>query len=98
MDLLRRPRTMLKTLYFSRDHQFFQVSQGITFLYDRGRKPFSFIGRGGIIFDQGTTLSKIINQESHRGASHWATWTGCLYKCTPDFWIKEIIRKRNVKI
>ena len=32
--LFRRRRTMLKILYFSRDHQFFQKSLGIKFLYD----------------------------------------------------------------
>ena len=33
-----RPRTVLKILYFSRGHQFFQISRGIKSLYDRGRK------------------------------------------------------------
>ena len=34
-ELFRRPRTMLKILYFSGDQKFFQKSPGINFLYDR---------------------------------------------------------------
>ena len=37
-ELFRRPRTMLKMPYFSGDHQFFQKSLGINFLYDRARE------------------------------------------------------------
>ena len=42
-ELFRRPRTMLKKLYFSGDHQFFQKSPGIKFIYDLGRKRFHLL-------------------------------------------------------
>ena len=37
-ELVRRPRTMVKILYFRGGHQFFQISLGIKSLYDGGRK------------------------------------------------------------
>ena len=37
-ELFRRPRAMLKILYFSGDHHFFQKSPRINFLYHRGRE------------------------------------------------------------
>ena len=39
-ELLRRPRTMLKILYFSGDQKYFQKSPRINFLYDRSKKRF----------------------------------------------------------
>ena len=37
-ELVRRTRTMLKILYFSRGYEFFKILSGIKFIYDRGRK------------------------------------------------------------
>ena len=65
-------------LYFSGGDQFFQISPGITSLYDWGRKHV-FIGRGGIICDQGGNFSKSTDRGSHQRASHRGTWTGCIY-------------------
>ena len=52
-ELVRRPTTMLKTLYFSGAYQFFQISPGIKFIYDRGRKYFlaeeAYFGTGVVI-------------------------------------------------
>ena len=59
---------MLKKLCFSEDNQFFQISPGIKSLYDWGRKSL-FIGRGGMIWDQGGNFSKFIDRGSQRGAS-----------------------------
>ena len=42
-ELFQRPRTMLKIFYFSVDHQFFQKSLGIKFLYDWGRERFHLL-------------------------------------------------------
>ena len=44
-ELVQRPTTMLKTLYFSRGNQFFQISPGIKSLYDRVRKVFYLLAR-----------------------------------------------------
>ena len=38
---------------------------------------YSFIGLGGIIWDQEENFSKLIDWGSHRGAYHQNTWTGC---------------------
>ena len=43
-----------------------------------GVKTHSFIGRGDIIWELGDNFSKFIDRGSHRGASHWGTWTGCI--------------------
>ena len=40
-ELFPRPKDMLKIL--SRDHQFFQKSPGIKFLYDWGKELFNFM-------------------------------------------------------
>ena len=42
-ELVRRPTIMLKILYFSGGYQFFQISPGIKFIYDRGRKGIHFL-------------------------------------------------------
>ena len=39
-------------------------------------RTFSFIGRGGIIWDRGGTFRKITDRGSYRGTSHQGTWTG----------------------
>ena len=75
VEFFRRPRTMLKILYFSGDHQFFQNPPGINFLMT-GIAPFSDIGRGGIIWNRGGTFKKIINPGGSRGLSHRGSWTG----------------------
>ena len=41
--LFRRPKTMLKILYLSGNHKFFQKLPGIKFLYDRDRKSFCLL-------------------------------------------------------
>ena len=79
VELFRRIRTMLKIFYVSGHHQFFHNSPGINFL-TTGVAPFSYIGRGSIIWNWGGTFSKIINRGGHRGASHRSTWTGCFGK------------------
>ena len=66
---------MLKKLYYSRGDQLFQILQGITSLYDWGRKHL-FIDQGGIIWNRGGNFSKFINRGSHRGTSHRGPWTG----------------------
>ena len=30
-----------------------------------------------MILERGGTFRKIVDQGSHRGVSHWGTWTGC---------------------
>ena len=77
VELVQRPRTMLKTLYFIGGHQFFQISEWYK-SFMTGVKIFSFIGRGSIIWDRGDNFSKFIYQRTHRGASHRGTWTGCI--------------------
>ena len=77
-ELVRRPRTMLKMLYFGGSYQFFQISPGIKSLYDRGKK---LIGRRDIIWVRGGNFSKFIDQGSHRDASHRGTKTGCSSSC-----------------
>ena len=74
-ELVQRFRTMLKKIYFGGGDQFFQISSGVKFLHDWGRK-YLFIGRGGIILDRGSNLSKFIYRKSHRGTYHRGTWTG----------------------
>ena len=88
-ELFQRPRTMLKILYFSGDHHFFQKWQRINFLYHRGRElsiygELSIYCWGGIIWDRKDTFSKIINRRGHRGASDQGTWTMCVkgWHCT----------------
>ena len=44
-ELFRKPRKMLKILYFRGDQQFFQKLPGIKFLYDRGRELFHLLAR-----------------------------------------------------
>ena len=78
--LFRRPRTMLKILYFSQDHQFVQKSPGIKFLYDQGIKLFHLLAKEAWFFQQGDSFSKIINRGSHRGTCHQGTSTGCLQR------------------
>ena len=56
VELLRRPRTMLKILDFGRNHQLFQNLQGIEFLYDWGRKPFYLLA-GEAKYRTGEALS-----------------------------------------
>ena len=46
-ELIPRLRTMLKILYISGAHQFFQISPGIKPLYDRGKKLFYVLVGGG---------------------------------------------------
>ena len=54
-ELVRRPTTMLKILYFSGAYQFFQISPGIKFIYDRGRKHYlaeeAHFGTGEVILE-----------------------------------------------
>ena len=38
VELVERPRTMLKILYFGGGYQIFQISPGVKSLYHRGRK------------------------------------------------------------
>ena len=38
VELVQRPRTMLKKLYFGVGYQIFQISPGVKSLYHRGRK------------------------------------------------------------
>ena len=66
---------ILKILYFSGDQQFFQKSPGYIF-FMIGVENFSFIGRGGTIWDRGDSSSKIINRGGHQGASIRDTLTG----------------------
>ena len=64
-------------LYFSGEHQFFQRSIGIKFLYDQGRKLFHFLA-GETYFGTGDALfAKLSTGESYWGASHRGTWIGC---------------------
>ena len=53
---------MLKKLCFSEDNQFFQISPGIKSLYGWGRKRL-FIGRGGMIWDQGGISANLLTGE-----------------------------------
>ena len=41
-----------------------------------GVETCSFVGRGGIIWDQGDSFSKFIDRGSQRGSSRRDTWTG----------------------
>ena len=77
-ELVQKPRITLKILYFSGDHQVFQISS----LYDRGKKTYSFIGQGGITWDWGGNFRKFIDRGSHHDTSHWGNWTGCMTGCT----------------
>ena len=73
VELVQRPTTILKVLYFSADNQFYQYSPGIKTLYNRGNFFLLFIGREGIIWEWGGNFSKIIHRGSHRGTSHQGT-------------------------
>ena len=42
-ELIQRPKTMLKILYFSKEQQFFQKFPGIKFLYNRARQIFHLL-------------------------------------------------------
>ena len=42
-----------------------------------GKKSYSFVGWGGIIWDWGDNFNKFIDQGSNQGTSHWGTWTRC---------------------
>ena len=76
-ELVQRPRTMLKTLYFIGGHQFFQISEGYkSFMTEV--KNFFIYWPGKHNLDRGDNFSKFINQRTHRGASHRGTWTGCI--------------------
>ena len=66
-----------KTLFQWGD-QFFQISPRIKSLYDWDRKQL-FTDRGDINWDRGANFSKFIDRGSHWSASHWGTWTRCLY-------------------
>ena len=89
VELARRPRAMLKILYFGGGYQFFPISLGIKSFYDRGRKLMHLLIVGGvIIWYRGGNFSKFIDPGSHRGASHRGTWTGCSYvicSCSKTF-------------
>ena len=75
---------------FHRDNRFF-----LKFTEDKvslipGQKAFSFIGRGGIIWDREGTFSKTIDRGSHRG-----TWTRCINAAVNRFNIsyRDIIKR-----
>ena len=59
-ELARRPRIMLKILYFSGNHQFFFT--GVKVSLWPGRKTCSFIGRGSIIWGRGGNFFQDIYQ------------------------------------
>ena len=42
-----------------------------------GEEDLLFVYRAGIVWDWEGNFSKLIEQGSHRGASHRGTWTGC---------------------
>ena len=79
VELFRRPRTMLKMLYFTGDNQFFKKLPEINLLYDLGRKLFLLLARQANL-KSGGTFRKIINRESYRDTPHRSTWTGGLEK------------------
>ena len=62
--LFRRPRTMLKILYFSQDHQFFQKSPGIKFLYDQGIKLFHLLAKEAWFGAKETLSAKLSTGEA----------------------------------
>ena len=55
-ELARRPRTMLKILFFSEGHHFFQVPPAIKFIYERGRK-YIYLLTWEAYFETGETVS-----------------------------------------
>ena len=55
VELFGRPSTILKMPYFSGDHQFFQKSPGVKFLYDPDRKRFRLLA-GETSFGTGEAL------------------------------------------
>ena len=59
--LFRKPRTMLKILSFSDDHQPFQKILRTNLTLRLRWKTFSFIVKGGIIMDRAETFIKTIN-------------------------------------
>ena len=74
---------MLKILYFSGRHQFFQMSPGIKSLYDRGKNFITYCP-GRQIWDRGDNFSKFVDRGNHLGASHRGTWTGVYSKFTKN--------------
>ena len=98
-ELVRRPRIMLKIIYFSGGHQFFQTSPGIKSLYDRGRKFYFFISRGVIIWDRGSNFRKFIDQGSHR--AHLTEALGqdaaCIYRQQSHRFLLRTPLKTRVK-
>ena len=76
-ELFRKPRTVLKILYFSGIQEIFLKLPGIKFLHDRERELFHLL-TGSMILDRGGAFSKIIDQGSHWGSSHRGPWTECI--------------------
>ena len=67
VELFRRLRTMLKILYFSGDHQFFQKLRRVKFLYDRGTELYHLLA-GQALFETGEALSAKLSTEKATGA------------------------------
>ena len=59
----------MEILEFSGNQQFPKNHRGWS-LYMTEVEDFSFIGRGGKIWDRAGNLSKVIARGSHRGTSH----------------------------
>ena len=81
---------MLQILYFIGTTDFFLKFTGDKVSLIPGQKAFSFIGRGGIIWDREGTFSKTIDRGSHRG-----TWTRCINAAVNRFNIsyRDIIKR-----
>ena len=76
-ELFRKPRTVLKILYFSGIQEIFQKLPGIKFLHDRERELFHLL-TGSMILDRGGAFSKIIDWGRHWSSSHQGPWTECI--------------------